>query len=68
VYDFLLMSENPILLLIFIPFIVFLWIFGFKRMKAHSRASVFKDKKPEEIRIDLEGEAQNPQIEPDVFN
>ena len=56
IYDFFLMSEDPILLLLFLPFVVFLWIFGFKKMKALSRASVFKDAKPEEIKIDLEGE------------
>jgi RsiW-degrading membrane proteinase PrsW (M82 family) len=52
-YDFFLMSQNVLLLLLFIPFIVFLWIGGFKKMKKHSANSVFKDKKPEEITIDL---------------
>lgn len=41
-YDFLILSENGILLLIFIPYIVLLWIFGFRRMKRHSDNSVFR--------------------------
>lgn len=52
-YDFFLMAENGILLLLFIPFMVYLWIAGFKKMKKHSISSVFNDKKPEEITIDL---------------
>jgi len=41
-YDFCLMSNNGYLLFLFIPYVVVLWIFGFKRMKAHSENSVFK--------------------------
>jgi len=41
-YDFWLMSENGYLLLLFIPYVIGLWVFGFKRMKAHSQDSVFK--------------------------
>jgi RsiW-degrading membrane proteinase PrsW (M82 family) len=53
-YDFFLMAENVYLLLLFLPFIVYLWISGFKKMKAHSRNSVFKNGVPkEEINIDL---------------
>jgi protease PrsW len=63
-YDFFLMAENPYLLLLFIPFIVYLWILGFRKMRKHSKNSVFKDKKPEdfrnEIKIDLDnGETFN---------
>ncbi len=43
-YDFWLMSENGYLLLLFIPYVIVLWIFGFKRMKTHSDDSVFKPK------------------------
>ena len=43
-YDFWLMSGNGYLLLLFIPYVIVLWIFGFKRMKAHSEDSVFKPK------------------------
>ncbi len=42
VYDFILMSENDYLLLLFIPFIIYLWIIGFSKMNRHSDTSVFK--------------------------
>ncbi len=42
IYDFILMSEHPLLLLVFIPFLVFLWIYGFRRMKDLSDRSVFR--------------------------
>ncbi len=41
-YDYILMSEIPLLLLGFIPFIIYLWIQGFKKMKKLSDASRFK--------------------------
>lgn len=41
-YDFCLMSGIPILLLIFIPFIVYLWIQSFQKMKKLSDASSFR--------------------------
>lgn len=53
-YDFFLMSENGILLLLFLPFIVYLWISGFKKMKKHSLNSVFKDAPVERPEINLE--------------
>ncbi|MDF1548403.1 MAG: PrsW family glutamic-type intramembrane protease [Bacteroidales bacterium] len=53
-YDFFLMSENGILLLLFLPFIVYLWISGFKKMKKHSLNSVFKDARLERPEINLE--------------
>lgn len=42
IYDFILMTEHPYLLLVFIPFLVFLWIFGFRRMRQLSDRSVFR--------------------------
>ncbi len=42
VYDFILMAESPILLIGFIPFIVWMWIFGMRRMKQLSDTSVFR--------------------------
>jgi RsiW-degrading membrane proteinase PrsW (M82 family) len=33
IYDFILMAGHPVLLTFFIPFIIFLWITGFKKMK-----------------------------------
>jgi RsiW-degrading membrane proteinase PrsW (M82 family) len=42
IYDFILMSQIPMLLLGFIPFLVFLYIYGFKRMKVISDSSIFR--------------------------
>ncbi len=42
IYDFILMTEHPYLLLVFIPFLVFLWIFGFRRMRELSDRSIFR--------------------------
>ena len=36
-YDLILMSKHPVLLACFIPFVVFLWITGFKKMKLLSQ-------------------------------
>lgn len=52
-YDFFLMSENELLLLLFLGFIVYLWIAGFKKMKRHSKNSVFKDNPPQKPKVDL---------------
>ncbi len=41
-YDFIIFSENEWLLLLFVPYIIFMWIFGFKKMKKHSQNSQFK--------------------------
>ena len=41
-YDYCLMSEIPILLLAFIPFIAYLWIQGFRKMKELSDNSRFR--------------------------
>ncbi len=42
IYDYLLMSKHPVLLLLFIPFLVFMWISGFKHMNELSERSVYK--------------------------
>ena len=42
VYDFILMSGHPFLLLVFIPYLFFLWIFGFRRMRELSDSSIFR--------------------------
>lgn len=42
IYDFILFSENVLLLLIFVPYLIFMWIYGFKNLKKHSDSSVFK--------------------------
>lgn len=46
IYDFLLMAEKPFLLLVFVVYVVFLWIFGFRRIKKHVQESEFKDSPP----------------------
>jgi RsiW-degrading membrane proteinase PrsW (M82 family) len=43
VYDFLLMSNSPVLLTIFIPVFIYFWIGGFKKMSKLSDASGFRD-------------------------
>lgn len=53
-YDFFLMSGNGLLMLLFLPFIIYLWISGFKKMKQHSLNSVFKDAPPQNPEINLE--------------
>jgi RsiW-degrading membrane proteinase PrsW (M82 family) len=59
-YDFFLMSGNGLLLLSFIPFIIYLWIAGFKKIRQHSANSVFKNRKPV-VTISEEEEAnENP--------
>lgn len=40
-YDFMLMSGHPLLLLTFIPFLIFMYRFGLKRMKQFNEQSVF---------------------------
>lgn len=42
IYDFLLMSGKEILLLLFIPYIIYMWINGFKKMNYLSNKSRFK--------------------------
>ncbi len=44
IYDFILIYQNPVLLLGFIPFVLYLWVTGFRKMKEHIQASPFKDK------------------------
>ena len=42
IYDFILMSGHELYILLFIPYLVFLWIFGFRRMKDLSDRSIFR--------------------------
>jgi len=42
IYDFILLAKNDILLLIFVPYIIFILIIALKGMKRHSDASRFK--------------------------
>ena len=42
IYDFILMSGHPYLLFVFIPYVAFLWIFGFRRMHELSDRSIYR--------------------------
>lgn len=42
-YDFCLMSEHYLLMLLFIPFVVFMWIIGLKKMKKLSNSSIYRN-------------------------
>lgn len=53
-YDFFLMSENGLLLLVFFVFVIFMWVIGFRQMKKHSKNSVFKDGPEARPEIDLD--------------
>jgi len=41
IYDFILMSGLSILLLLFVPFVIYMWITGFKKMKALNNTSFY---------------------------
>ena len=41
-YDFLLMANSPFFLSIFIPFFIYFWIIGFRKISIASDASVFR--------------------------
>lgn len=42
IYDFILMSGSPFLLLLFIPFVIFMWRYGLRKIKALSDKSVYQ--------------------------
>lgn len=42
VYDFILMSDHPVFLLLFIPFLIYMWRSGFRKMNELSDQSKFK--------------------------
>ena len=44
IYDFILLSKNDFLLLIFVPYVIFILVVAFKEMKRHSDASRFRKK------------------------
>lgn len=44
-YDFILMSQNTLLLLLFVPFLIGMIFASFRLMKSHSNESPFKDNK-----------------------
>ncbi len=51
VYDFIIMTGHPYYLLLFIPFIIFMWIYGLKKMKQLSSQSIYRNdfRKEEEM-------------------
>ncbi|MBA4321190.1 MAG: PrsW family intramembrane metalloprotease [Odoribacter sp.] len=57
-YDFLLLGQNQILLLLFIPFIIFFWINGFRKMKKLSDDSEFRNVKIIQPQINDRGESK----------
>ena len=42
IYDFILMSGHPYLLLVFVPYVLILWIYGFRRMRQLSDRSIYR--------------------------
>jgi protease PrsW len=48
IYDFILMVEIAWLLMLFIPYVIFLYITGGKKLKILSEASIFKPGEPED--------------------
>ncbi len=46
IYDFILISQKPFLLLFFVPYLAGLYISGFRKMKVISDASVFRKRPP----------------------
>jgi RsiW-degrading membrane proteinase PrsW (M82 family) len=42
IYDFILMSGHPYLLIVFIPYLIFLWFFGFRRIRQLSDRSIYR--------------------------
>lgn len=49
-YDFLLMSNSPVLIIMFIPLFIYFWISGFKKMSIASDASSFRNSSDDEIK------------------
>lgn len=43
-YDFILMSQNQLLLLLFIPYLILILVFSFRMMKQHTKNSKFNPK------------------------
>jgi len=43
IYDFILMSGYALFLLLFIPFVIYLWISGLRKMKQMNNASIFRN-------------------------
>lgn len=44
IYDFILILNNSLLMILFVPFVLYLWIQGMRKMKEHIQQSPFKYK------------------------
>ena len=42
IYDFILLAKIPMLMLLFVPFVLYLWIQGMRKIKIHVQSSPFK--------------------------
>jgi hypothetical protein len=42
-YNFVLMSQSPVMLVLFIPLFVYFWISGFRKISVASDESSFRD-------------------------
>jgi RsiW-degrading membrane proteinase PrsW (M82 family) len=49
IYDFILMSGHQYLLFAFIPFLIFLWLFGFRRIRQLSDRSIYRRLRPKQM-------------------
>lgn len=49
IYDFILMSGHQFLLFAFLPFLIFLWLFGFRRIRQLSDRSIYRRLKPKQM-------------------
>ena len=49
IYDFILMSGHQFLLFAFIPFLIFLWLFGFLRIRQLSDRSIYRRLSPKQM-------------------
>lgn len=50
IYDFILIYQSKYMLLFFVPYVLFLWVSGFRKMKKHINDSVFK---PKEMNVNI---------------
>jgi RsiW-degrading membrane proteinase PrsW (M82 family) len=42
IYDFILLAKIPMLMLLFVPFVLYLWVQGMRKIKIHVQSSPFK--------------------------
>lgn len=54
-YDFILMSGSPFLLLMFVPFVIFMWYYGLRKIKQLSEHSVFSTNFKEQEKLIKKG-------------